>query len=62
VRGRFRSRPRHIFALGLVHNELERGREGSLDRGAVHLAVALRGMRVAGKKQRARVEYRQIER
>jgi len=62
VRGRFRSRPHQVFALRLVHDELERGRERGLDRGAVHLAVALRGMGIAGKERRARVEYRQIER
>src|SRR5262249_42721815 len=53
--------PGHAAAGALVHDELERAGERSLDRGAVDLAVALHGVRIAGEELRAVVKYWQVE-
>ena len=45
--------------LALAQRELHQHRRAHLDRGAAGLAVALRKMRVADRKQRARDEHRQ---
>lgn len=53
-----RSGDRHI----LEHPEPQRATQGSLRRRQIDLAVALRGMAVSNRKQRAGMKHRQIKR
>src|SRR5215831_9476294 len=53
-------RARELPAQILPHMELECARQRRLDRSAIHLAVALGGMAIAGREKPALIEHWQV--